>query len=107
MKIIKESDLRIKATFKKKLNNLISDIMAPNYFREFPIDEIDGVLRKNGLMLVQEDGTPWEGFFTGREGRANIELATTDTNEIIENCTLALTWYKMGSGKYEIVAYLS
>jgi hypothetical protein len=96
---------------------VMKDLSAmPDYFVGIPIEEIDAVLNKNGLLLLQEDNTPWDGLFTGAEGHAQIAIGylntKTQVNGLdsytpIENSMLIMTWYKMQSGKYEIVTYLS
>jgi len=66
---------------------------------------------------------PWSGFLMGTDEQVNFTLG--DKNQIKDNygkdsrgedmlayepftnAMLAMSWYKMGSGKYEIVAYIS
>ncbi len=101
---------------KKQVNNTIARITKPTYFDGIPLDKIEEGLHEHGLILLQEDQTEWSGFFTGREGQAHIALGfintrykgnnDIDTYEEIVNAALTITWYKMGSGKYEIVAYI-
>ena len=77
---------------------------------------IENILKPYNLLLLQEDNTPWDGFITGAEGRATFTLGYLDTAyeqngltayKPIENAALIMTWYKMQSGKYEIVTYIS
>ena len=62
--------------------------------------------------MLQEDGTPWQGMILGREGRASFNLAIDGTENdfgfytAIENA-LVMSWYKMQSGRWEVVAYIS
>lgn len=64
------------------------------YFESIPIKEISDILNKYGF-----DSEPLEGIYTGREGR---------THEKVGDYTyIVITWYKMQSGRYEIVVYLS
>jgi hypothetical protein len=101
---------------KRQVNNTITRITKPTYFDGIPLNKIEEGLHEHGLILLQEDQTEWSGFFTGREGQANIALGfintrykgnnDIDTYEEIVNAALTITWYKMGSGKYEIVAYI-
>lgn len=105
---------RLDALTRKKINRELSGLQ--NYHVGIPLDIIENILEKYGLLILQEDNTAYEGIFTGEEGRAQIALGYIDTahdeNGIkaytpIDNSMLILTWYKMGSGKYEIVSYLS
>lgn len=69
-----------------------------------PLESMDTILRDNGFMLVQEDGTPWSGFLCGREGSCTIEIHTLEG--VPCNNLLALQWYKRVS-TYEVNCYLS
>jgi hypothetical protein len=105
---------RLDANTRKKINRELSAL--PNYHQGIPVDVIENILEKYGLIILQEDNTAYEGIFTGEEGRAEIALGHINTaheeNGLtaytpIDNSMLIMTWYKMGSGKYEIVSYLS
>lgn len=107
---------RLNAPIKSKINRELSAL--PNYFNEIPLDTIENILEKYGLVILQEDHTAYEGMFLGEEGQAQIDLGyiatahQSDDGEVtfytpIENGALILTWYKMQSGKYEIVSYVS
>lgn len=56
-----------------------------------------------GVAAVDEDGEPWEGLLCGHEGTALIDL------QIASRAfkTLVVRWYRMGSGKFEVTAYLA
>lgn len=103
-------DSRTRRIVNKELSKL------PTYNNCIPVEEINDVLKKNGLLLLQEDGTPYEGIFCGEEGYSNLEIGYLNSenkiNDIkfytpIRNSSLVLTWYKMRPGRYEIVTYLS
>ena len=99
----------------KELNNLGS------YFETIPIDIIKNILKKYGIYLVQEDGTPWSGFLTGGkncgEDGAEKQMARFDMIYIgkrrdeeetyLLNTWLHMTWCKMPSGKYEVVKFVN
>ena len=64
---------------------------------------------------VQEDGTDWSGLLSGgaecgsdraSNQRAQIDIVNLDTRQSI-NSRLIISWCKMQSGKYEVIAYLS
>lgn len=91
------------APIKRNANKLLSE-MGKQYWPEIPMDDIVNGLRALQIELVNEDGTPFSAIFTGDEGRANIDLKWMDA--YVTNSELLITWYKMPSGNYEIVAYL-
>jgi len=111
--------LTMPAGQKSKINRALYDFTTPKhqqrYFDGVPIPEIWKLLKKHDVVVVDEDGTKWTGFITGRKGRTAFDLAPDGTAdqkgiypETYTNTTLVLTWYKMDrSGRYEIVAYLS
>jgi len=109
---ISQSGLRLPANVRKRLNNRIVDIIKPLQ-NEIPLSDIDDALRSEGCLLIQEDGTPWSGFLTGREGRTTIEVASINSKNNqnmyvpFVNTMLVLYWHKMDSGRYETIAYLS
>jgi hypothetical protein len=99
---------------RNQLNKAVAQILAPNFFKEIPLQDIDNAMRQAGCLLVQEDGTPWSGFFTGREGRAQIDIAPLSSkNEQgmyvpFDNAVLLIMWYKMEqTGLYEVTGYVS
>lgn len=111
-----KSTNRLDVRQKKQVNTTIARITKPTYFDGIPLGAIREGLYEHGIVLLQEDQTEWSGIFTGREGQANIALGfintkykgnnDIDTYEEIVNAALTITWYKMTSGKYEIVAYI-
>ena len=109
-----QNPTRLNAPIRKKINRELTSL--ENYHQGIPLAIIEDILKKYNLLLLQEDNTPWSGFITGREGQANFTLGYFDTayeqNGLtaytpIENAALAMSWYKMESGKYEIVTYIS
>lgn len=107
---------RLNAPLRKRINTELTRL--PNYFNDIPLETIEEILEKYGLLILQEDHTPYQGMFLGAEGQAQIDIGYIQTaqqsedNEVtfytpIENAALILTWYKMQSGKYEIVSYIS
>jgi hypothetical protein len=71
-----------------------------NYFDTIPLSGIFEVVRRNIGEVVQEDGTPWSGLLCGTSGTAIFGIAN------FRSC-LRLDWYKMPSGRYEIVVYVT
>lgn len=74
--------------------------MGFEYYPEVPLSDIFAIVEKKAGMVVQEDGTPWSGLLCGDDGRAKFEVAGY-------KFLLHLTWHRMPSGNYEIVAYVS
>ncbi len=56
-----------------------------------------------GVQAVDEAREPWEGILCGREGLALIDLKAFGKTFK----TLVIRWYRMGSGKFEVVGYLA
>ncbi len=99
---------------KKQINRDIEPLLRSIYFEEIPLSDIWIALRINGVVVLQEDQTEWSGLLLGQEGHEYFDLAR-NTQElfegrylhIIDNCKLSLSWYKMASGRYEVLAYVA
>lgn len=110
---LQETMTRMPSNIRNKINGRVAKVANGSPRRDIPLSDIDDILRDFGYLLVSEDGTPWSGFLTGREGRANIEigiLGTQDENrihEMVSNAMLVLTWHKFHTGRYEVIAYVS
>lgn len=107
-----ESLIRIPASVRNRLNGKIAEVASGNPIARIPLTDIDDILRSEGYLLVQEDGTKWAGILTGRDGKAKIDiglLSTEDENGIYEmvNSLLFLTWHKFDTGRWEVIAYVS
>lgn len=108
---------KLKAAIRRKINKDLSDLTSPlyktKYFDKIPLQDIFNILNKYGLIPLQEDNTEWSGLLLGRQAEVNFEISPVDTkNEQdmyipYENTMMRLSWYKMQSGRYEIVCYLS
>jgi hypothetical protein len=109
---------RVRTQLNKELGKL------EDYHTGIPIEKINSILIKYDCKLINEDGTDFEAIFSGNQGRAEIELAynNADTSgsvvkqlmsQVQEDCQyvkgscLILSWYRMESGRYEIVVYIS
>lgn len=76
------------------------------YHDSIPVGKIENILNGLGFHLIQEDGTPFSGFFCGREGSCYLQFADEDNNT--PKCVIALQWYRIGDAiLYEINCYLS
>ena len=88
-----------------KINREIGQLLKPIYFREIPLGQMFDIVEKHGYQVVDEEGNRWGGFLCGREGTANFDiLSLTDRKH--SKYGFNLQWYKMESGRYEVIAYV-
>jgi len=112
--------ITLKAPIKKKINKELINLTTPKhktqYFREIPLQDIFDILKKYSVISLQEDNTPWSGFLTGRSAQTYFNIAPIDSEyknngysmyTPYTNAKLALSWYKMESGNYEITTYIT
>lgn len=64
-----------------------------NYHDHIPLDHVNDVLKLSGFDVLEPM------ILCGRQGSLNQSVG--------RNRWLSLTWYKMESGRYEVVAYVS
>ena len=104
----------LKTGEKKQANNKIYAITS-GYHDKIPLKDIFDALAEIGVHAVQEDGEKWQGMLIGgaecgsdetRNQVAHFDLVRTIDQSNLNN-SLFLSWCKMQSGKYEIVAYVS
>lgn len=111
-------------TERKKINKELAKI---KYSEGGIFHDVYAVLKKSGLIPLQEDDTELVGMFCGASGNVLLNIARSssmcydkngiyrgrsksgiDTYVPLSNTQLSLSWYKMPSGmKYEINAYLT
>ena len=91
-----------KAQIVKKINKEIHKFNI-NYYDAIPLEDIFDILDKYEYTPIQEDGTPWEGFLLGVDSNAIFECVHPTMKPLF----LYLSWYKMSSGRYEIVTYIN
>lgn len=110
-----QGDVRLDQLTRKKINKDLEVLMKPTYFEEIPLNAIFNVLKKHGVMPLQEDGTEWEGMLMGSSSHTYLDLGLKSTerpvNDIptytpVSNAKLTLTWHKMGSGRWEVLAFI-
>ena len=111
-----ELDDKITPRVRKLLNKAITPYTTGSetgnkHFDGIPITEMMKALEEQGYTLLQEDFTPWEGWLTGEEGKATMQLGVKrkmeQRYEPVKNTMLVLSWYKVMPHKYEINAYIS
>lgn len=87
----------------KKLNRQIKDL--PTYHDTIPLEYLFEQIKQCDCLAIQEDQTEWQGFLCGQSGQCLIEIKTHFSFKI--PIGLMLSWYKMTSGKYEIICYFN
>ena len=100
---------------RRDINKSIHDLGS--YHKQIPIDSIFDILKNNGVIPIQEDGTYWSGLLIG--GKECGDEGTKDQVALIDLAIkidekyfpckqkLSISWCVMPSGKYEIVCYLN
>jgi len=81
---------------KNKAKNAVNGdlfYLGKRYHNFIPNAEIDKILTLRGLNALEE------GIYCGREGHVHEHVG--------EGLWLSMTWYKMSTGRYEIVAYVN
>lgn len=88
---------RKSAATRRELSKAVSEFVAPNYFKAIPIEDLAEIVDKHGFNgdAVRNEASN----LSGNEGRIACMVS--------DNMALAMTYYKMPSGKWEIVAYVS
>ena len=90
----------------KELQNLTSPGYRTQYFNSIPTQEIQVILNKFGLGVNQETREQvMDGIFTGRDGKMEEPVSIDQKGNT--NALFVMTWHKMESGRYEIVAYVA
>jgi hypothetical protein len=77
-----------------RVNREISALTSNTYFDSIPLKELSAILEKHGL-----ESSGLEGIYTGHEGTSKAQVAL--------NAWLLISWYRMSSGRFEIVSYVS
>lgn len=90
-------------TAKTRIQKQLTALTKNTYFNSIPLDEIFDIIESEGGIVVDEAGDPWEGFLCGENSQATWKVINIQNTK----CWLTMTWYKMPSGRWEIVAYVS
>jgi hypothetical protein len=72
--------------------------LGKTYHDGLPIPEISEILAKHGMSA---EGL--SGIYCGEQGSTNAQVGTINRRSLY----LHLNWYKMPSGRFEIVAYIN
>jgi hypothetical protein len=65
----------------------------------------DAIEESSNLIVIQEDGERWGGMLLGSNSETLFKFGYE--GKCVVNSGLRVSWYKMQSGKYEIVAYIT
>ena len=116
----------LKPETRKSINRQLNELGT--HHDAIPYKQISSIIEAHGLKILDEEKAEWTGFFVGATGEAKFEIApmgskkvytSTDTRfglvtipdfyvyEPMKNAILRLSWYKMDSGRYEILSYIS
>ncbi len=104
--------MKLNAKIRRKINNKLHKL-GLTYHDSIPLADIQDVLIENGLDLLDDDGTPWSGLLCGTDVHTDFHMGvwmnacSHEPRELVTNSFLCLSWHKMPSGRYEIVAYAS
>jgi hypothetical protein len=104
--------MKISKTVKNKINRYLYLLGFNKWYTNIPLTYVFDKLKEFDLIPLQEDNTEWEGILCGYQASMNVPLGisssiTTDGMYKPSNLYLSFSWYKMPSGKYEIVSYVS
>lgn len=120
----------LKGPVRSKMNKEIQILLKPTYFDSIPLKDIFKILEKHGTVPLQEDATYWSGFLTGgvkKTEQVYFNLGWKDFKDtgleagegrvkypnqhgqymVIPKAVLSLSYFKMPSGRYEVIAYVS
>lgn len=89
---------------RNKANKALHKISSHNkdtYYSAIPLDRIYDAVEDVGYHIPEEEKTC---ILCGREGKASWPLYYLGRPA---NRVLALTWYRMSSGRFEIITYVS
>lgn len=96
---------RLKVEDKRKINGELYELCKV-YYAAIPLKDINRIIRATvGGELLNEDSTPLSCLLCGDDSRAMFDIGKPGIT--YWNSKLYMSWYRMPSGKYEIVAYIS
>lgn len=89
--LVMSATAKLPAKHRNRINREL-DKLCKEYFPQIPIKEIQSILDTFELKIP-------DGIYCGHEGESMEEVGS--------GVWLRMTWYRMPSGKFEIVAYVS
>ena len=88
-----DQPVRVEAKARRRANNELHALTFNRYHNGLALEEIDLILVRNGFDPL----TP--AIYCGRDGGMHEQVGL--------RTWVSMTWHRMESGRYEIVAYLS
>lgn len=89
--------LSVKETTRRHQANRRLHALTRNcYFESIPVAQVQAILAKHGFQPE-----PLDGIYCGAQGQIDPPA------QVGEHTWCCLSWYRMGSGRYEITCYLS
>lgn len=86
-------DTKTEVKARTRANAALYDMNHNRYHEGLGLALIDDILKSNGFTGMEE------AIYCGRDGQVHEQVG--------RRTWLTMSWHKMESGKYEIVAYLS
>lgn len=103
--------MRMSPKERRKIGTVVADVTRPTYFAAIPLLEIFRPVEDAGFVVLQEDGRKWAGLLCGCEAQVYFSLGCNEDEdgfyEEVSNAMLAMSWYQMSSGRYEVLAYIT
>lgn|SRR5574341_511351 len=88
----------------RKANDAIYDLIHNKYFQSVPLNELFAAVEDAGFSFDPEEK---DFILLGRDGRETWRLFDPESGKPADHM-LVLSWHKMeGTGRYEVVAYVS
>jgi hypothetical protein len=85
------------------VNDFLHQLTSNTYHEAIPVSSIMGFMHERGFAA--EDPSEEEFILCGREGKMTTIYKHRDSER--QRFAWVLTWYRMPSGRYEVVTYLS
>ena len=93
-------------SIKNKIRGEIAKIGPYSSSLMTAVKQADSILKTYGFYLANEDGSPFEGIFTGESGKTELNIASQNNNLLGD--TILFQWHKMPSGsQYDINMYMN
>jgi len=105
--------VRITEKVKSRANAALAPFLSGSPMREIPLGDMFATLKNLGIVVVQEDNTPWSGIIsapTEQDTRMTFDLSWQDEVKglvPISNSQLVLSIYKFATGTYEVTGYVA
>ena len=96
--------MRVNKRIRKAVNSKLYELLR-GYRKDIPLTSIDSILNESGMWMVDEAGNRDGFILCGDNSNATFDMMSE--NGLVMNSMLWLSWYKMTSGRYEVIAYIT